>query len=261
MENIHTLIIPDIHGRDFWKTPVTQVLETTGAEICFLGDFHDPYPQEEWTKGKDYLQESVDNFRQILETKKQNPERITLLIGNHDCGYAISSDICSSRMDRKHKSELRTLFRENWELFRLAKRCDIAGKTFILSHAGIHKEWVKRVWGKIADNPGFDVVRELNEAWAEADHGILGSLGIYDRYRGWGGAHYGSPVWADIQSWVGISPAESFGFHVVGHTQLRKNPIVLDTIADVDCRTAFYIDTEGKLRSYESGEELKKSEI
>lgn len=38
------VIIPDVHGRDFWMKPVQENL---GKEhILFLGDYLDPYPDE-----------------------------------------------------------------------------------------------------------------------------------------------------------------------------------------------------------------------
>ena len=250
------LIIPDIHGRDFWKEPVKKVLEDTNAHIVFIGDYTDPYSSE-WDPNFDYRQHTVDNFKEIIEIKKQNSDRITLLLGNHDCGYAIGDDLCYSRMDRIHQSELEEIFRENRELFQIAEECDIAGKHFIFSHAGILKGWVKSVWGDEADDTDFNVVSRLNNAWLDNDMNILSRLGDYDDYRGWNGCQYGSPVWSDIRSWIRVTPEETYGFNIVGHTQLFHQA-VLDQIADLDCRKAFYVDDQGVLRSYDTDEECVK---
>ena len=250
------LIIPDIHGRDFWREPVKKVLEDTNAHIVFIGDYTDGYPTE-WESNFDYRQHTVDNFKEIIEMKKQNSDRITLLLGNHDCGYAIGDDLCSSRMDKIHQSELEKLFRENRELFQIAEECDIAGKHFIFSHAGILKGWVKSVWGDEADDTDFNVVSRLNNAWFDNDMNILSRLGDYDDYRGWDGFQYGSPVWSDIRSWIRVTPEETYGFNIVGHTQL-SHQVVLDQIADLDCRKTFYIDDQGVLRSYDTDEECVK---
>ena len=250
------LIIPDVHGRDFWKEPVKKVLEDTNAHIVYIGDYTDPYSSE-WEPNFDYRQHTVDNFKEIIEMKKQNSDRITLLLGNHDCGYAIGDDLCSSRMDKIHQSELEKLFRENRELFQIAEECDIAGKHFIFSHAGILKGWVKSVWGDEADNTDFNVVSRLNNAWLDNDMNILSRLGDYDDYRGWDGFQYGSPVWSDIRSWIRVTPEETYGFNIVGHTQL-SHQVVLDQIADLDCRKAFYIDDRGVLRLYDTDEECVK---
>lgn len=253
------LIIPDVHGRDFWRDSVIKTLTNTSANIVFLGDYTDPYSSE-WDPNFDYLQHTVDNFKEIIELKKQNSDRITLLLGNHDCGYAISDSICSSRMDRTHLSELKELFRENRELFQIAEECDIAGRHFIFSHAGILKGWTRSVWGDKVDDTDFNVVSRLNNAWLDNDWNILDRLGDYDTYRGWGGYQYGSPVWSDIRSWVKVTPNETYGFNIVGHTQLYRQ-LVLDQIADLDCRKAFYLDDQGVLRSYDTDEECVKEVI
>ena len=250
------LIIPDVHGRDFWKDSVIKTLTNTSANIVFLGDYTDPYSSE-WGFNFDYLQHTIDNFKEISEMKKQNSDRITLLLGNHDCGYAIGDDVCSSRIDKIHQSELKELFRENRELFQIAEECDIAGKHFIFSHAGILKGWVRSVWGEEAESPDFKVVDSLNNAWLVDDWSILKYLGDYDTYRGWDGLQYGSPVWSDIRSWIRVTPEETYGFNIVGHTQLERQ-VVLDQIADLDCRKAFYIDDQGSLRSYDTDEECVK---
>ena len=46
MKDIKYLIIPDVHGREFWKAPVDYTLQSTDAHLVFLGDYHDPYPYE-----------------------------------------------------------------------------------------------------------------------------------------------------------------------------------------------------------------------
>ena len=95
MNNIHALLVPDVHGREFWKEPVKTVLENSEAEIIFLGDYLDPYPDEfdsdfelDYKASTDYLQTTIDNFKEIIELKKQYPDRITLLLGNHKVNIA-----------------------------------------------------------------------------------------------------------------------------------------------------------------------------
>ena len=254
------LIIPDVHGRDFWKEPVKQELKNDETSIVFLGDFTDGYIHE-WEPNFDYRQHTVDNFKEVIELKRQNPDRITLLLGNHDCGYAIGDDICSSRMDRSHRSELEELFKENRELFQIAEEHDIAGRHFVFSHAGILKVWVRSVWGEEAESPDFKVVDSLNNAWLVDDWSILKYLGDYDTYRGWDGLQYGSPVWSDIRSWIKVAPEETYGCNIVGHTQRTEGQVILDQIADLDCREAFYIDDQGALRSYDTDEECTKEVI
>ena len=41
-------IIPDVHGRPFWRDAVKDVADTP---VVFLGDYLDPYPQDMVTWG------------------------------------------------------------------------------------------------------------------------------------------------------------------------------------------------------------------
>ena len=36
------LVVPDVHGRTFWKEPVGRLLESVDR-VVFLGDYLDPY--------------------------------------------------------------------------------------------------------------------------------------------------------------------------------------------------------------------------
>lgn len=67
------LIVPDVHGRTFWKDVIDSNLS-----VVFLGDYTDPYPQEEISK-----KQTIDNFKEIIEFAKENKNRVTLLLGNH----------------------------------------------------------------------------------------------------------------------------------------------------------------------------------
>ena len=188
---------------------------------------------------------------------------MTLLLGNHDCGYAIGSDICDCRTDYSNRSEIESLFQDNRELFQIAEECHLGGKHFIFSHAGILKSWVDQIYDirDIQSSPvKYNPVNYLNNAWLTEDYQTLNRLGDYDRYRGWGGYQYGSPVWSDIRSWQSVTEDETFGYNICGHTQLNY-PVVLDQITCLDCRKTFFLDEEGILRDYDSGEEVKNPEV
>ena len=73
------LVIPDIHGRTFWKEAVD---EHPSLPVVFLGDYLDPYARENITP-----EEALANFKDIIAFKKANMDRVTLLIGNHEIHY------------------------------------------------------------------------------------------------------------------------------------------------------------------------------
>ena len=72
------LIIPDVHGRTFWKDAVNR--ESWGT-IIFLGDYLDPYPRE----GIDDNQ-VLGNFLEILDFGRTH-DNVVMLLGNHDMHY------------------------------------------------------------------------------------------------------------------------------------------------------------------------------
>ena len=177
---------------------------------------------------------------------------------NHENGE-VRFVIIKARMDRWHRREIGEIFRENRILFQMAEECDVAGRHFVFSHAGILKGYVKSVWGEECENPEFNIVDRLNNAWLADDMNILCRLGDYDSYRGWGGYQYGSPVWSDIRSWTRVTQEDTYGYNIVGHTLLER-PLVLEQITDLDCRKACYMDDQGLLRSYDTDEEYVKAD-
>ena len=71
------LLLPDIHGRPFWKKAVEENLDKVD-KVIFLGDYLDSYPYENITR-----KDAIRNFQEILDFKRGSPEKIILLLGNH----------------------------------------------------------------------------------------------------------------------------------------------------------------------------------
>jgi hypothetical protein len=264
-QTIKYLIIPDVHGRTFWKEPVKYVLENTDAKIIFLGDYLDFYKDEfietyhldddnenYWECYDKLRNDTIENFREIINFKKNNADRISLLLGNHDCGYAISKYICESRMDKKNYRIISRLFYDNRELFQLADEAYINDKHFIFSHAGINKKYAEHCFNEEVNED--NVVKLFNKYYQEENYGILDSLGMYSYFRGRYGGRYGSLIWADAREWfVGDEDIslknEAYGFSVVGHTMLSE-PRIDEDFAFLDTMQAFIIDDKGIIYPY-----------
>ena len=74
--NNEVLIIPDVHGRSFWKEPC----ESWEGDIVFLGDYHDPYGH---SIGEPDTEESLSNLRELVEFAGKTSNNINFLLGNH----------------------------------------------------------------------------------------------------------------------------------------------------------------------------------
>lgn len=259
MKNPVLLIIPDIHGRDFYKSAVDEAIKDNVDIIC-LGDYLDPYPYDELHEG------GVSKpLKELVALKKKYPHKIHLLIGNHDSSYMFHPSMCRARYDMFNGPKYQKYFQNNATSFDLFYRTDIAGKKFLFSHAGITRQWMSAVCDKIGlqtdDLDGF--LHELNMRFKEfclnneknSIWSLLSHVGIE---RG-GKEDSGSMIWADFfehtdqRNWL----SDTDIVQVVGHTQLKYNPVrVDDRLFCLDCRTPFYIDSEGAIRNYHNDQSI-----
>lgn len=249
-DNIKILIIPDVHGREFWREPVKYVLENTDARIIFLGDYLDPYSFD--FDHNHYQQQAIDVFNEIINLKKESNDRITLLLGNHDMGYRFDLAICDCRTDYSNFERIRNIFIENKDLFKMAEEETINGIHFIFSHAGIHKGYIDSAFPNEKEYINEEnVVDYFNNAYYAEEGRVINSFGMYDSYRGYGGYDYGSIVWADVHSWL-KDDYDGFGYQIFGHTQLKHGcgGLITENVADLDSAEAFTINELGNIKQF-----------
>jgi len=240
------IILPDIHGRTFWKGAVAQ--KEANEKVIFLGDYLEPYSNYEPITHKDaYL-----NFLEILEYKKNHIDDCVLLLGNHDFA-CISDDMISCRHDYKNGKRNTKLFNDNMSLFRLIYVVKCGKKqTYMLSHAGVHYAWVDSVIDDFSNDPE-DICKQINAYFDMPDNEKRKyerrCLNVVSKYRaGWMGGPFGSCIWADVREW---EDKEVFPntYQIFGHTQLSEGPIITDWFAELDCRCAFRLNTEKKCKN------------
>lgn len=233
------IIIPDIHGRDFWVKPVEKNL---GKEhIVFLGDYLDPYEYEgiaSW--------EVFPRFEEIIALKRDNPETVTLLLGNHDLHY-LDGDLGGSRYDFLHGFRNKKTILDNLNLFQMAYQTEIAGKKYLFSHAGIMWGWLvanRHLLGTIQPD---EVCSKLNgylqdrESWPR----FFTALSDVSHAR-WGSSRYGSMIWSDVEDWADDEAYELPDvYQIFGHSQQESDPVIGDHFACLDCRKAFRLSEEG----------------
>ena len=228
------LIIPDVHGRDFWKKAVAY---KGFDKIIFLGDYTDPYGFEGIT-----TEVSVENFKSIIAYKKQNPDKVVLLLGNHDLHYFSEYyyELAGGfRYNPLAAKSLQRLFQDNHRLFQLAWETELSNQHILFSHAGITQSWLKRNLHLIRkpDAKHLNQLIQTNEGLE-----VLAQVG---EMRG-GGYPSGSMVWADVEELLISNPIPDT-YQIVGHSLQFNGPIITDKFACLDCRAAFLLDNNGKI--------------
>ena len=75
------ILIPDVHGRTFWKEPVRKHIDDYD-KVVFLGDYLDSYP-DEWKDVEHTREDDINNMLEIIDLKAKYKEKVVLLKGNH----------------------------------------------------------------------------------------------------------------------------------------------------------------------------------
>ena len=258
MKNARILIIPDVHGRSFWRTAVDKALKSDIIpEIVFLGDYVDPYPLEGISPG-----EAINGLFEILSIKKKNPDKVHLLLGNHDMGY-LDSYINTCRRDEEHEALLHRLFSVNLPLFDLAWETRVSGKRFLFTHAGVNRRWLLGneffFEGKEDITASFlNGALHSNSQQSSRYEELLSILSDASFLRG-GSTTYGSVIWADVAEFLIDDNCLKDTIQVFGHTQQLEAPLCLGEKGNpntycLDCREPFILDAEGNIRHYSTGE-------
>lgn len=197
------IAVGDLHGKRDWET----IDPTACDRIIFLGDYVDAFVVPDGP-----MRENLEN---LIAFKKKFPEKVILLIGNHDLQYLEWPEpafICSGFRPQM-QTILTAIFQENRELFQVAYQI----KNYLFTHAGLTKQFYeqnKRMFDFYYPDGG-DFAHQLN---AIQDHGLmkekrkLHNVG-YDR----GGKGLGGITWVDKNEFneKNLLP----GIHqIVGHT-------------------------------------------
>jgi predicted MPP superfamily phosphohydrolase len=124
---MNIITIGDLHGSQSWK----QVHPKSWDRIVFTGDYVDSY---------DYTDKQILlNFQQVLLLKKDNPEKVILLLGNHDLHYFFKGTdrhYCTG-FRRKMLPALHKIFQTEKENFQAAFQVG----NHLWTHAGVVQRW------------------------------------------------------------------------------------------------------------------------
>lgn len=126
------IIIGDLHGRNIWKKITALHPE---EYIVFIGDYFD-------SKDGIPVYDQISNFNAILKFKRENPNRVVLLLGNHDFHYLPAVHETYSGYQHIFHADI-------WSALEpaladgLMQICLRTGK-YIISHAGLTRTWCTR---------------------------------------------------------------------------------------------------------------------
>jgi len=244
MDNRDWIIIPDIHGRRFWRDAVSGQEE---ENIVFLGDYLDPYPWEVITHD-----EATSELEAIIDFKINHANNVVLLLGNHDLGY-LDSTICRCRRDNSGAATNRKLFEDNLELFDLVHETDTEAGKVLFSHSGLREAWIRE--NEWLFDPATFCPAVLNNMFHCSVPGVredlMLALGQVSPYRG-GCDPAGSIVWADLDEIAWKDDLLKGYLHIFGHTQKRDGrPGKVGTESAfgwcLDCARAFRLNSLGEL--------------
>ena len=242
---MNVLVIGDIHGLTSWKLQVNSALFSYNAHVVFIGDYVDSHKNTGITSD-----EMLENLKEIIELKKTYPDRITLLLGNHDYAYVFAKTFTTG-FDISRWEDYRQLFNDNWSLFQLAWGHQNGDKYTLITHAGLTQPFYEMLIDDIIDPESImnDIlVKEAETPWQQLPlHEILNYymdkisfLWVVGPMRSRGLSEHlaGSIIWADKHELIahrykGID-------QIVGHTNskfLHIQTLEDDKIYFVDIHT------------------------
>lgn len=232
------LIVPDVHGRDFWRDPCYEHYDEFD-KIIFLGDYLDHY------SGESTYEHDIDTLLDIIGFKLLHPEKVELLIGNHDCPYiwpytygrALGDYWC--RHDHKNHDLIHKIFTDNIDLFKIAWDCPYKDTKVLFTHAGVNQGF-KDICGLDAEQINTFFLKEKTN-----DIPNIVGLATCSYYRG-GSDMWGSPVWADIREHFREGTTDVY--QIFGHTY-AKDIITGDNFIMTDTgKACVTFDTDGDFK-------------
>lgn len=248
------VIIPDVHGRTFWKKIQNNIDDFD--QIIFLGDYVDPYQYEGIS-----VADAIENLKEIIQFKKDNPTKVHLLLGNHD-GQYMGWSHTQSRLSAVMKPVIKDLFMINFHLFHLAYKVN----NLLFTHAGVSEKWLEQNEYTDTAETICDKLNHLLNQWYHTDldepyvpsryseFGFDSNPSFADIGRSRGGfAPSGGPTWADITDMVHGPAYDGELIQIFGHSQLRETGTMFQTKNCYMCDSReIFIWDEDKLIPYES---------
>jgi predicted MPP superfamily phosphohydrolase len=199
------LVISDLHGEPYWKA-VWQEFPEDYYRIVFLSDYMDSDTRT--------TREIIENMKKIISFQKAYPEKVILLLGNHDVQYLIDRTRANYIKCTGYNKDLEDCFRN--EIYPTGKfQAAYSYREYLFTHAGLSNAALREHFpGQYFIN-AYEACEKLNELWEKQDS----SLFAIGKRRG-GLSNTGSIFWADK------SETENDSLYnikqVVGHSRVKQ---------------------------------------
>ena len=238
------LIIPDVHGRVFWKDILPLLSDKQYNKFIFLGDYLDPYPDEGFSRN-----DSIKGLLDIIDLKTRYKDKIVLLLGNHDLGY-LHSKINTCRRDYSKENIIRAIFTEFKSLFNLLYERPITNNQefdrVLYSHAGFTKGFLDFLKKYLPEVNEDNLTAVINNYWHQDANtkeycSLINLLSVVSFFRG-GIEDFGSFVWADCREHCWREATIDKTIQIFGHSQQSSSPLITKYCACLDVRQVFSFD-------------------
>jgi len=219
------MCIRDRHGSTLWK----NIKPDEYDKMIFMGDYTD-----HWTYSDAHI---LNNLLDIIQLKEARPDKVELLLGNHDMQYMFTGGLHSCSGFRYQMTPaLHELFTEKKNLFKVAHyEKSEEGMEWLWTHAGVSQGWYINRLIPIADELCMQKDRidvQINVAF-RAYH-----PNIFDvSYERGGRMNNGGPVWADRVE-TQSDPLPNIN-QIIGHTKMEKIQCFVNTHSSA---TVTYVD-------------------
>ena len=207
----------DTHGRSKWKEIVVE--QKDADMIVFIGDYFDA------KDGGYSANRQIENFKEIVQFKRDNPSKVVLLIGNHDFHYLNGVDETYSSYQFGYAKEINSVLQPAVDEG-LLQMC-YQYSSYFFSHAGLTKTW--------SNNNGIDMNNledSVNELFRNDIVKFKFTMG--DNYSYGGNDITQTPIWVRPQSLVKDMVDDIIC--IVGHTQVKGVTVMEeDNLILIDC--------------------------
>lgn|SRR5574344_261614 len=214
-------VVADSHGSAVPLGIARMNLEKSD-KIIFLGDFFD-HEEKEYNEQK-------QNFLNVIEFKKQNIEKVVVLIGNHDANYILPDLL---KWQPEHGEEIENLILQNLELIDFA----YLENNWLFSHAGFSEVWMQN---QLACNEiSEDLIKFLNNQF---HNGVFTNL-RFTGLSGYGDEITQNPLWIRPDS---LMKSAVCGVNqIVGHTEVYDEQRIRMHGSD----KIIFLDSEPEMRN------------